>query len=179
MANIKSFAQAFSKACRGCRGTASTCAQPREAPRRGEQTGRANHPVDGSLDRLCDPVGQKARGTCPAKCLRFAEIRLNRPVPRQRTRTKRRFRRDLRGRHKWRPDLAPSPAQSSLIRARWEQRAFWGAPFEVPLRPGARKGVPVNHPPDGSLPLFAHLFRGNAPRSLSAAGLCPAPRRLL
>ena len=50
----------------------------REAPRRGEQTGRANHPVDGSLDRLCDPVGQKARGICTAQML---PVRRNPPQP--------------------------------------------------------------------------------------------------
>ena len=33
----------------------------------GEQTGRAIHPVDGSLDRLCDPVRQSTRGIHPAQ----------------------------------------------------------------------------------------------------------------
>ena len=56
----KSFAQAFSKACEGGMGGEEPpiSQQEREAfPRKGEQTGRANHPVDGSLDRLCGPPG--------------------------------------------------------------------------------------------------------------------------
>ena len=125
--------------------------------------------------------GRKRAAPAQPKYSRSAEAGPNRPALRQRSRTKRRFHRDRRVRRKWRSILAPGPAQSSLVRARWEQRAFWGAPFEVPLRPGARKGVPVNHPPDGSLPLFAHLFRGNAPRSLSRRVALPpcTPYRLL
>ena len=88
--------------------------------------------------------GRKRAASAQPKCSRFAEIRLNRPVPRQRTRTKRRFRRDRRVRRKWRPILAPGPAQSSLIRARWEQRAFWRAVrgSAPPRGPQRRSGEP-------------------------------------
>ena len=46
-------------------------------------------------------------------------------------------------------------------------RTIWAAAFVLcllawriprPLRLGDRKGVPANHPPDGLLSLFAHLF---------------------
>ena len=68
--NIK-VSPACSKAA-GARGQAPV--KKREAPQRGEQTGRAIHPVDGSRDRLCDPVGQSTRDIHSApKRFRLAE----------------------------------------------------------------------------------------------------------
>ena len=75
--NIK-VSPAFSKAA-GARGQAPV--KKREAPRRGEQTGRAIHPVDGSRDRLCDPVRQSTRGIHPApKRFRLTESQ-SQPAP--------------------------------------------------------------------------------------------------
>ena len=178
MANIKSFASLF----KGC-GGAGAGPRLKCAKRPGEVSKQGRRTIQWMVRLTAFAIlwGRKRAAPAQPKYSRSAEAGPNRPALRQRSRTKRRFHRDRRVRRKWRSILAPGPAQSSLVRARWEQRAFWGAPFEVPLRPGARKGVPVNHPPDGSLPLFAHLFRGNAPRSLSRRVALPpcTPYRLL
>ena len=53
-----------------------------------------------------------------------------------------------------------------------------GSPNPKILRPGDRKFVPTNHPPDGLSPLFAHL--SGALRAVSLWGLlAPTPRRKL
>ncbi len=78
--NIK-VSPAFSKAA-GARGQAPV--KKREAPQRGEQTGRAIHPVDGSRDRLCDPVRQSTRDIHPAqKGSGLQKASLNRSPPPQ------------------------------------------------------------------------------------------------
>ena len=59
---------------------------------------------------------------------------------------------------------------------RWKPKTFLGTPFACPLRLGDRKFVPANHPLDGLLSLFAHLFRRDASRPVRLVG-APRPQR--
>ena len=120
----------------------------REAfPQKGEQAGRVNLPVDGSLDRFCDPLGQNGCDTGKP----FLQKSCGGTVGRARTLS---------------CHLSGGIDCADQNRTIGPEMPALGAFCCGACRsrdcsaPQARKGVPAIHPPDGSPPLFAHLLRG-------------------
>ena len=129
----------------------------------GEQTEEANHPGDGSPERLCGPVVQSSHGTGKAYSRK----------PQARAFPVRSYDSDRHSLSLRTNDRRVCALCLQYPRSFSVKMAFW---YHSHSAPGDRKIGQENHPLDGSLSLLAHLSGGTLRVPFLCGGSSPATR---